>query len=77
MIALKRLNGERIVVNPDLLERAEEMPETVITLTNGSRYVVAESLDELMEKVRHYRAALLSEARPQLASAGLIRPGAR
>jgi len=74
VIALKRLNGERIAVNPELVERAEEKPETVITLTNGARYVVAESLDEVMEKVRHYRSSVLADARAP-APLGLIRAG--
>ncbi|MHB8329871.1 MAG: flagellar FlbD family protein [Acidimicrobiales bacterium] len=62
MIALSRLNGERIAVNPDLVERVEETPETVIVLTTGTRQVVAESLDEVLEKVGTYRAALLARA---------------
>ncbi len=74
MIALKRLNGDRIAVNPELVERAEEQPETVITLTNGARYVVAESLDEVMEKVRRYRSAILADAKSP-AHVGLIRAG--
>jgi flagellar protein FlbD len=56
MISLTRLNGERIAVNPDLLERAEETPDTVLTLTNGTKYVVHETLDELIERVQAYRA---------------------
>jgi len=75
VIALKRLNGERIAVNPELVERAEEQPETVITLTNGARYVVAESLDEVMEKVRKYRSAVLAESREP--SPGLLIPAGR
>ncbi|MHB8680471.1 MAG: flagellar FlbD family protein [Acidimicrobiales bacterium] len=66
MIALTRLNGERLAVNPDLLERAEESPETVVTLSNGSRYVVAESLDELLAIVERYRSRLLAGARPSV-----------
>lgn len=60
MIALHRLNGERIAVNPDLLEWAEETPETVIKLTTGARYVVADSLEELVEQVARYRATILA-----------------
>ena len=41
MILLTRLNGEQIVINADLIERAEATPDTVLTLTSGTRYVVA------------------------------------
>ena len=75
MIALTRLNGERIAVNPELVERAEEQPETVITLTNGARYVVAETLDEVMEKIRKYRSSVLADSRGEPAPGLLIRAG--
>jgi flagellar protein FlbD len=63
MISLTRLNGERIAVNPDLIERAEETPDTVLTLTNGTRYVVTESIEELAEKIQCFRAGTLAIAR--------------
>jgi len=62
VIELSRLNGERILINPELLERAEETPDTVVTLANGSRYVVAESLDQLMSTVERYRARILARS---------------
>jgi len=60
VIALSRLNGDRIAVNPDLVEWAEATPQTVITMSNGTRYVVAESIDELVERVERYRATVLA-----------------
>ena len=47
MIRLTRLNGTELALNPDLIHRAEETPDTVLTLIDGSRYVVVEPLDEL------------------------------
>lgn len=63
MISLTRLNGERIAVNPDLLERAEETPDTVITCTNGTKHVVAESIDEVVARVQAFRATVLALSR--------------
>jgi flagellar protein FlbD len=60
MISLTRLNGERIALNPELIERAEETPDTVLTLVNGTKYVVHESLDEVVELFRLHRAAILA-----------------
>jgi len=62
MISLTRLNGDRFAVNADLIERAEETPDTVITLTNGTKYVVAETLDELLQKIQLHRAGILALA---------------
>ncbi|GAA3043540.1 flagellar FlbD family protein [Actinokineospora globicatena] len=62
MILLNRLNGQPFALNPDLLERAESTPDTVITLVNGAKYVVAQSLDELAALVREHRAVILGQA---------------
>ena len=43
MLKLTRLNGEKIFINPELIEYLEETPDTVITLTTG-KFVVRESV---------------------------------
>ena len=55
-------NGPVFALNPDLIERAEATPDTVVTLVNGSKYVIRESLEELIELVRDYRAAVVQAA---------------
>lgn len=55
MILLTKLNNAQIVVNSDLIECIEETPDTVVTLTNGDKVVVMESMVEIIEKVVKYR----------------------
>lgn len=62
MLQLTRLSGPAFALNPDLIERAEATPDTVVTLVNGSKYVVRESLEELVELVRQYRVDLIAAA---------------
>lgn len=62
MIVLTRLNGPPFALNPDLIERADANPDTVVTLVGGIKYVVAESLDELLEKVREFRGQVIATA---------------
>lgn len=62
MLQLTRLTGPHFALNPDLIERAEATPDTVVTLVNGSKYVVRESVDELIALVREYRAELVAAA---------------
>ena len=57
---LTRLNGYRFALNPDLIERAEQTPDTVITLVDGTHYVVAESLSEVIATIQRDRAAVLA-----------------
>lgn len=57
---LTRLNGCRFALNPDLIERAEQTPDTVITLVDGVRYLVAESLPEVIANIQRERASVLA-----------------
>ncbi|MGY1639152.1 flagellar FlbD family protein [Geodermatophilus sp. SYSU D00742] len=62
MIRVTRLNGERFALNPDLVERVEGHPDTVVFLVDGTRYVVSESVDEVLVEIREYRASILATA---------------
>ena len=56
MIAVTCLNGEHFSVNPDAIERVESDPDTVIHLLDGTKYVVAESFDQLLRTIQAHRA---------------------
>ena len=55
VISVSRLGGKVFYVNPDLIEIMEETPDTVVTMTNGTKYVVSESADELIGKIIGFR----------------------
>lgn len=67
MILLHRLNGEEFALNPDLVERAESTPDTVLVLTDATRLVVEETVAELIELVLEFRAEIMRRA-------GQVRP---
>ena len=60
MIRVTRLNGEGFALNPDLIERVEAHPDTVAFLVDGTKYVVRESVDEVLQEIREYRASILA-----------------
>ena len=60
MIRVTRLNGEQFALNPDLIERVEAHPDTVAFLLDGTKYVVKESVDEVLLEIREYRAGILA-----------------
>ena len=76
MIPLTRLNGNIFVVNPDLLERAESTPDTVVTFVDGSRIVVLESIAELTELIVVFRARVAARAHVLLDETGSPLPDA-
>ena len=55
MIEVTKLSGQKILVNPDLLEMVEETPDTVVTLTTGKKIMVKESRQEIKNLVKSYR----------------------
>ncbi len=62
MIVLTRLNGPPFALNPDLIERVDANPDTVVTLVGGIKYVVAESLEELLARVCEFRGLVIAAA---------------
>jgi len=75
MILVTRLNGPQIAINADLIERAEATPDTILTLVDGTKYVVVEHVEEIIERVKHFRASVLVTAR-SLESAAQTQPTA-
>ncbi|MCK5708803.1 MAG: flagellar FlbD family protein [Candidatus Aureabacteria bacterium] len=55
MIQTTRLNGMSIFINPELIETVEKTPDTIITLTSGKKYVIKESIEELVKKFIMYQ----------------------
>lgn len=64
MITLHRLghNAEPFLLNPDLIVTVEATPDTVVTLTTGTRFVVVESAVRVAEEVRTWRTDILRDA---------------
>ena len=60
MIELTRLGGTDFVLNPDLIERVEATPDTIIVMVDATRYVVSQSVTEVIERIREDRARLLA-----------------
>ncbi|MFQ5556612.1 MAG: flagellar FlbD family protein [Acidimicrobiales bacterium] len=62
MILVTRLNGTRFALNADLIERVEETPDTVLVLIDGTKYVVSESVDDIVERVIEFRTRVVTAA---------------
>ena len=55
MIQVTRINRVPLVVNSDLIEHIETTPDTVVSLTNGQKFMVLESADEIIRRVIAFR----------------------
>ena len=56
MITLTRLNGAAFALNDQLVERVEANPDTVVVLMDGKKFIVVESVDEVVDQIRQARA---------------------
>ncbi len=59
MIKVTRLNGTAIVINADLIEFVEEIPDTIVSLTTGKKIMVKENSEEIIDKVTRYKRSTL------------------
>lgn len=58
MVEVTKINGVKVLINPDLLELVEETPDTVLSFTTGRKIIVKESRQEIKNLVLSYRRAV-------------------
>ena len=61
MIKLHKLNGAEIIVNADLIESVEATPDTVLSLATGNRFLVKDSVQEVVDKVVEYKRKVYAD----------------
>ena len=62
MIVVKKINGQEIIVNCDLIQTIEFSPHAVMSLTTGEKIIVDETRDDILEKVIEYKRAVQRRA---------------
>ena len=61
MIELTRLNDTKFILNADLIESIEEVPDTVIALTTGKKLFVKENRYEIRDLVVRYKQEVFNK----------------
>lgn len=59
MIRLRKLNNEELILNENQIECIQLIPETKIIMMNQEFYIVAESAEEVLEKIIEFRRMIL------------------
>ena len=60
MITVTRLNDSKLVINSDLIEFVEAIPDTIISLTTGKKIMVKESTEMIINLVAEFRNSVSS-----------------
>ena len=55
MIELTKMDQRIMLLNEDMIETIEETPDTVVSLSNGHRYIVMESMQDIMERIKDFK----------------------
>ncbi len=58
MIILHKMSGDEIILNDNHIETIESKPDTVITMTNDRKYLVKESVEEVLGKIHDHQRSL-------------------
>jgi flagellar protein FlbD len=65
MIKVTRLNHVPLFLNSDLIEHIDMTPDTVITLTTGQKFMVLETVDDVVDKIVAFRRSIAANS-PQI-----------
>ena len=68
MIKVTRLNGNELVVNADLIEFVESLPDTIISLVTGKKIMIKESSDDVIDKVAEFKRLSSGSLAPKKAN---------
>ena len=72
MIRLTRINRVPLVLNSDLIEHVEVTPDTVIAMTSGQKFMVLESADEVIRRVKDFRRSIANRLVPPVMTEAVL-----
>ena len=55
MITVNRQDGSTLVINADLIEFVEAIPETIVSLTTGRKIMVRQTTDDIIDRVTQFK----------------------
>ncbi|MBL8828294.1 MAG: flagellar FlbD family protein [Planctomycetaceae bacterium] len=76
MIKLTRLDGSQFLLNAELIRYVEARPDTFVSLTDGDRVVVRESMDEVMARAVDYQRSKFLIPAPHMPTKRVVTPQA-
>ena len=66
MIKVTRLNGSTFNLNALYIEKIESFPDTTITLTTGTKYIVLDSADQILARITKFYSEVQLLSNPHI-----------
>ncbi|MFE7061892.1 flagellar FlbD family protein [Sutcliffiella sp. NPDC057660] len=63
MIKLTKLSGKSFALNAWLIEQVEETPDTMVTLNNGKKLIVTETMEQVILLCKEFYTSIHQEKR--------------
>lgn len=60
MIKVTAINNNEYYLNEENIEKMESVPETMITMTNDKKYMVTESIEEVIQKIVTFKKRFIN-----------------
>ena len=67
------MNGSELYLNHSMIETIEESPDTLVTLSNGNRYIVLEPACIIIEQILRIQALIMRRASGAFSARYLLR----
>lgn len=61
MIKLTSLSNSEFYLNSELIEKIEVTPDTIITTTNGKKFIVKETPETIIKRIIEFKRKILTE----------------
>ena len=55
MIEVERVNGQKMLINPDLIKFIETTPDTVVTFTDGEKIMLRTRPTEIVQLIMDFK----------------------
>jgi flagellar protein FlbD len=55
MIEVEKVNGQPVLLNPDLIKLIEKAPDTVVTFSDGQKMLLKTTPEEIVQRIIEYR----------------------
>ena len=66
MIKVTRLNGRSVTLNALYIEKVESFPDTTITFTTGTKYVVLDTVEDVNSRIIEFYQAVQLLSNPYI-----------
>lgn len=67
MIKVTRLDGSELVINSDMIEFVESLPDTIVSLITGKKIIIREESDIVIQKVAEFKRLSSGSGSPKIA----------